>query len=889
MQSSADRVDAIVRAAAGQPVALRDRYVFEASAGDWTTYLAARERCGLASPLGDEDGLRSDENPLGGSNSDRTDVATLGGSRFRLRRVLASSTELVVYSALQVEPVQRPVLLKVLAASGKSGLIRFQLEHQALASLNHPNIARIYEAGMAAHGKPFLAMELVDALTILEHCDRNGVPTLQRARWCTEIARALGHAHQMGVLHGRLHSDSVVVVDAGGIQVPKITGFGIASPTADAEAAATGPGLVADPDAEAGKLCAARDTHADIRSLGVLLHQLLTGRDPEETASPCEPPARPQRQPLVNKRLPSDLVRASPRPPAWWLETRGESPAAIAQQLSGELDAVLLTALGHHGKRRYATAFEMADDLDRCVQGHALSVGHARQLRRLARRSRIAAAALGLAAILLLLGVSSSGLLLRRQRRAIELTRSQSEAILRLSDATRLQACLEAADALVPPYPANIPAMEAWLGGTARELADRAPKHQATLAALSYQLDGVAAEGPELQFQYDLLSGLVFGLKRFTDADPRVGAIAAVESRLALARSIVHDSIERYRDDWDRAIASISDATACPDYAGLRIEPQIGLVPLQHNATTRLWEFWHVPSGARPLLRADGSVDNRVQDGIVMVLIPPGQFWMGARTQDIAGLDLGTLQGELPRHRIRLDPFFMAKFELTQAQWERIAAINPSQFQSGASYPGTFSPLHPVESVTWIEANGALAKLGLQLPTEAQWEYAARAGAATTWWCGATVRLLRGSENLVDRSAMAAGRSPLWRPVDWDDGFPFTAPIGRFASNAYGLYDVAGNVMEWTLDVYAAYHKPVIPGDGRRVTEPSPLRAVRGGSANHNQYKARSSQRSSFQVGDRDLIGIRPARPLDGFAAGPIAKVTKPRPLAPGSPGGSAP
>jgi formylglycine-generating enzyme required for sulfatase activity len=172
--------------------------------------------------------------------------------------------------------------------------------------------------------------------------------------------------------------------------------------------------------------------------------------------------------------------------------------------------------------------------------------------------------------------------------------------------------------------------------------------------------------------------------------------------------------------------------------------------------------------------------------------------------------------------------------------------------------------LHPVESVSWEDCERVLAHLGLELPTEAQWERAARAGTGTPWWTGAEKRSLEGAANLTDRFATRLGAK--WSPVEeWlDDGHGGHAPVGSYAANPFGLHDTAGNVWEWCRDGYGSYELPVAPDTGERIVEGATERVSRGGSFNQDVLNTRSAARTLVNPDSRiDSLGLRPARAVE--------------------------
>jgi len=352
------------------------------------------------------------------------------------------------------------------------------------------------------------------------------------------------------------------------------------------------------------------------------------------------------------------------------------------------------------------------------------------------------------------------------------------------------------------------------------------------------------------------------------------GAIERVQFDLERARTLEQGSLEEFASEWKVASSSIADENSCPLYRGLEIEPQLGLVPLGPN-DAGLWEFWHLLSGDRPVLRMAGGFEIRAETGAVFILIPGGEYWVGVQTDDPAGPNYGSpnvYKNGLPRdaersvQRVRLDPFFISKFEFTQRQWVRLTGSNPSARFSGADYLGMerLSPTHPVESLSWTQATEGLARWSLTLPTEAQWEVAARGGTQTPFWWGPSNTMPFPLENFRDaRSAEMMGQSV--KAGTLDDGWVLHAPVDTFVPNPWGLVSVCGNVAEWCLDWYAEKLYEVERRDGSGLLEPEWAKnvAYRGSGFRHGEIDLRVSNRS-FSVGgggDED-IGVRPVQLL---------------------------
>lgn len=451
--------------------------------------------------------------------------------------------------------------------------------------------------------------------------------------------------------------------------------------------------------------------------------------------------------------------------------------------------------------------------------------------------------------------------------------RSNLDEILDLAVVQRVEDLRRRAEEdLWPAVAARVPAMEAWLAevDALRPTYDRLRARQASLVT--------ATSGPAANAE-----GLARAVWRRRALDEAVAALDAFFAPIAAAAPLpLASSVAALRARVSAAgrqhAATIADPAAAAAWrdaaaavrrtgrhGALELVPQDGLLPIGTDPRTGFPEFVHIATGTAPARDEQGVLRLRPESGVVLVLLPGGEFWMGASTEGTHNLDpLAETINEGPVHKVALAPFFAAKFELTQAQWRRATAMSPSVHGAASEFVrDADADLHPVESVTWHEARDVLRKLGLALPTEAQWEYAARAGTSTPWPHGTGVAdlLTPPAGNLADAASAAALGVQGWMATPGlHDGFVMHAPVGSFAPNSFGLFDTLGNVWEWCDDEYVAYSTPTVPGTGARPRSgKSSTVMYRGGAFDQPAQEARSANRAGGPPDRRHFsIGVRP-------------------------------
>ena len=322
---------------------------------------------------------------------------------FRLLEQIGEGSFGVVYRAEQSQPVRREVALKILkpGMDSRQVVARFEAERQALAIMDHPNIARVFDGGETASGRPYFVMELVRGEPITDYCDRNRLTPRQRLELFITVCQAVQHAHQKGVIHRDLKPSNVLVAGHDTTPVPKIIDFGIAKAIGQELtdktlhsvcAVMVGTPLYMSPE-QAGMSGLDVDTRSDIYSLGVLLYELLTGTTPFDRERLRTAGYDEMRRIIAEEEhtRPSTRLGTLGQAADAVAANRATEPPKLSRLIRGDLDWIVMKCLEKDRTRRYETANGLAADVQRYLTDEPVlacppSVGY--RLRKLARRHK---------------------------------------------------------------------------------------------------------------------------------------------------------------------------------------------------------------------------------------------------------------------------------------------------------------------------------------------------------------------------------------------------------------------------------------------------------------------------------------------------------------------
>ena len=807
---------------------------------------------------------------------------------YRILEVLGEGGMGMVYLAEQREPVRRQVALKLikLGMDTREVVARFEAELQALALMDHPNIAKVHDAGSTDDGRPYFVMERVRGLPLSEYCDRHRLTVRERLNLFTQVCQGIDHAHRRGIIHRDLKPSNVLVSMPDQTPVAKIIDFGVARATNQRLTEKTiyteigrAVGTPAYMSPEQAELSGEDVDHrTDVYSLGVLLYEVLVG----------EPPLDPE---LLAKAAFDEILRRirdedPPAPSTRWTRMnlerttrlaarRNSSPEKLAGMLRGDLDWITMKAVEKERERRYGTVTELSADIARHIQGYPVEAGPPSilyKLKKYASKNRTPVMAAGAVFLVLVASFVVSLFFvqaaLKSEKLALDnekLANQRASENVALADLERLRNYkTEAEEGVWPWPPEQRPGVKTWLE-KADSLLERLDGYRVELSRLRQSAES-RKSGPgvrdaheytfsdaETAQRHEMVETLVRRLQSFGNPDPESGTVAAMRRRLENC-----PSAEASAKSWEKAIASIQNRDECPLYNGLEIEVAADLIPLGRDPRSRLWEFVHPRTGTVPTRDDSGALRIERDSAVVFVLLPGGGPFKMGTPRPKEGNDRPSNRGRFrvrrsiePEHEVSLSPFLIAKHEVTQAQWKTMMdGCNLSEFEGDAL---------PVTWVSWDDCTSFCQSIGASLPSAAQWEYACRAGTSTRFSFGDTITLEDVNFNGDDPHR---GPDTLEEAGRWE-----TVAVGSLPANSFGLHEMHGNVAEWCQDVFdPGFYSTEAASGLDPLCAPEHLnkragREVRGGSYISPAHLCRSARRGTFPYKQPNFeIGFRPVR-----------------------------
>jgi serine/threonine protein kinase/tetratricopeptide (TPR) repeat protein len=369
--------------------------------------------------------------------------------KYKLLEELGSGGMGVVYLAEQTDPVRRRVALKIikLGMDTRQVVARFETERQALAVMDHPNIARVFDAGATETGRPYFVMELARGIPITDYCDRHKLAARERLELFTGVCQAVQHAHQKGVIHRDLKPSNILVAIQDDRPIPKIIDFGIAKATDHRLTQRTlfteqgqligTPEYMSPEQAEMSGLDV--DTRTDIYSLGVILYELLVGALPFD-AEKLRAGGFGEIQRIIRETEPpkaSTRLSTLKETKAQIAAKRRTDPGGLVKLLRGDLDWITMKAMAKDRTHRYSSASELAADIERHLRHEPVSAGPPSpvyRVRKYIRRHKLGVAAAAVVVLTVLIGTAGTTVGLLRAVRAEKKAVAEAATAQKVSD-----------------------------------------------------------------------------------------------------------------------------------------------------------------------------------------------------------------------------------------------------------------------------------------------------------------------------------------------------------------------------------------------------------------------------------------------------------------------
>ena len=459
---------------------------------------------------------QSDENPAFSSTLESGGVAGAGIGPYHLLELIGTGGMGDVWLAEQKQPVWRRVALKLIKAGmdTREVVARFESERQALALMDHPAIAKVFDAGSTPQGRPYFVMEYVAGIPITTYCDRYKLTTRERLELFIHVCEGIQHAHQKAIIHRDLKPSNILVTEVDGKPAPKIIDFGVAKAIAQRlteETMFTRVGaLLGTPEymspEQADSAGVDIDTRTDVYSLGVVLYELLVGAVPLEFKKlPFDEMLRKLRE--EDTPRPSTKVKTTSKDSSTAAENRRTDVRSLARQLRGDLDAITLKAVEKDRARRYGTPSELAADIGRYLRNEpvvARPASVAYRAGKYIRRHRIGVAvAAGLVVLLAAFAVAQAV-----QLRRITRERDRADRITNF---------------MTSMFKVSDPSEARGNKVTAREILDKASK----------EIDKGLANDPELQAQMmNVMGGVYDSLGLYSRAASLLTRVVEIRRRI---------------------------------------------------------------------------------------------------------------------------------------------------------------------------------------------------------------------------------------------------------------------------------------------------------------------------------------------------------------------